>query len=238
MVPKRRAFWRLALVFLGAMAVGALLQSPLFSVESVAVSGGVLSAADVVDRTGLELPAGFFTIKTGRLTQKLLEDPKIASVKVSLGFPNRLKVALTPRVPVLAAPDSVSGRFALLGEDLVVVSLVDRLPRGVPVLNGLRGRPPAPGLKLASSRQLAAALAYWRAAGRVFGADKLSEVFADTEGRTTIYLRDGRRVIFGDIGNSSAKEEVLRALVKQLGDEGRKASELNLTDPDRPLIRS
>lgn len=237
MLPRRRAFWRLALVFLGAMAVGAFLQSPVFTVETVTVTGGILTAADVMDRTGLALPTSFFSIKTRYLTQKLAEDPRIKSAKARLGFPNRLEVLLTPRYPALAYPDPVTGQYALLGEDLVVISWVDRLPRGVPIVNGLTGRPPAPGGAAPASSQTESALGYWRVAKQAFGAEKLSEVFSDADGRATVYLRDGRRVIFGDLGNISTKEEVLLALVNQLKKEGRAASELNLIDPDRPVIR-
>lgn len=237
MAPRRRAFWRLALVFLGAMAAGAFMQSPLFTVESVTVTGGNLTASDVMARTGLELPINFFSIKTKQVAAKLAEDPGIARAEVKLGFPNRLEIVVTPRKPILAYPDPVTGQFALLAEDLVVVSLADRLPREIPVLNGLGGRPPAPGKAVPRSAQIESAIGYWRVAKEVFGAGELSEVFSDADGKTTVYLRDGRRVVFGDLGNISAKEEVLLALVKQLSKEGHRASELNLSDPERPLVR-
>jgi cell division protein FtsQ len=104
-LPQVQVGWRLislVMVALLCLTLYHLWNSPKYQVENVKVSGLQRISSDQVN-TDLQIAGQpIFTLNPGAIREQLLKDfPEFKSVAVSLGWPNKVSVNVSERLPVL-----------------------------------------------------------------------------------------------------------------------------------------
>lgn len=209
---RRRRLGRNTAIALAALApllllAWVLLASPLLAVRSVAVSGTtrltpaqVRAAADVVHGTPLA------RVDTGAVVRRVEALRQVAHVRVSRGWPSTLRLTVVERKPVAGVVDAKG--VTLVDPDGVLFAPAPALPPGVVRLQVAHPGPgdPTTRASLAVLADLPAAL---RGQLRILRAASPSSV--------TLVLRDGRRVLWGGVGDNDLKVQATAALLKMPG---------------------
>ena len=203
----KRVGWGLSvlapLVLLGWL----LLASPLLAVRTVAVTGTerltpaqVRAAADVVRGTPLA------RVDSGAIVRRVAALRAVAEVRVSRSWPSTLRVQVVEREPAVGVV-TASG-VTLLDAEGVPFAPVAALPPGVVRLQVARPGPADPTTR-AALRVLADLPQPMRGRVRIVRAASPSSV--------TLVLRDGRRVLWGGVGDTALKLQAAEALLKMPG---------------------
>jgi len=89
------------LAVIGVAALLLLLTEPRFTVETPVVTGNqYLDASQIIRQAGLD-QANIFLVRGDDIARRLSLIPQVKDVRVRLGLPNRLTIAITERQPVL-----------------------------------------------------------------------------------------------------------------------------------------
>jgi cell division protein FtsQ len=154
--------------------------------------------------------------------------PQVASVEVTRGWPDRVVVTVTERVP-LAVVDAGGQRMLVDADGVLFDTITGNPPAGVVPLVV-----PHAGPSDTATAAGLAALATLPHGVRT----KISEVTADSGSDVILTLTDGTTVRWGDGGDSAAKGRVLVALLAQL-DAGTlgKAGTIDVSAPDSVVLR-
>lgn len=133
-------------VILILMTLIALL--PQFTIESIKVEGTRLTNSEDVSAMAQGLvdrhfifdigpgPKQYFSLRYGTLEQEILERfPLIRDVTVKFRFPSTIAIRVDERVEILAV--RVSGGFALIDRDHIVLRVAETIDFDLPVLEGI-----------------------------------------------------------------------------------------------------
>jgi cell division protein FtsQ len=219
---RRRRVGRRVAIGLGALAplvlLGwLLLSSPLLAVRTVSVTGTtrltpaqVRAAADVVLGTPLA------RVDAGAVVRRVAALRPVDHVQVSRGWPRTLRIRIVERRPVAGI---VEGRgVTLLDAAGVAFAPAAALPPGVVQLQVARPGPQDPTTR-AALQVLGDLSQPMRARVRI--------VRAASPASVTLVLRDGRRVLWGGVGDTALKLQAAEALLKLPG---------SLYDVSRPEV--
>lgn len=217
--PSRRSSRRTVATLLVVLALlgGAawtLLWSPLTQVGAVTVSGVSRTPAAAVSRAAQpQLGTPLLRWDAAAVGARLRDQPYVASVSLVRGWPDRVEVVVTERVPVAAVPRG-PGRgqdeVSVVDADGAVITTAARAPAGLPVVEVAGPAGPA-ALEAASqvARSLPAALR----------ADVLS-VGASGRDDVVLRLREGSQVRWGGAESPRGKAAVLSLLRREAPDVG------------------
>lgn len=100
----RKVKWfKIAGVVVGAVfLIMVVLASPLFAVRSVRFEGTVYTSKATISKVTEKLKgASVFTVDTAAARQLLLDDPWVADVRITTGFPSSALVEVSERTPVV-----------------------------------------------------------------------------------------------------------------------------------------
>ena len=104
-LPQVRVGWRLISLVMVALLGAALYQlwnSPKYQVDNVKVSGLQRISSDQVNADLQVAGQPVFSLNPGAMREQLLKDfPEFKSVAVSVGWPNKVTVTVSDRLPVL-----------------------------------------------------------------------------------------------------------------------------------------
>lgn len=246
----RRSKWRRAVLWLGprwlslasALALSALslamLSSPLFRVEQVAVSSQSATAQEAMTRaTQLSQVVGhnIFLINTMRLAREVAEVPSVLSARVVPRLPNTVEIEIVERVPI-ATWRTTTGAFLVDDQGSL---LADAGQIGGPtnqaefVVRDTTGRELRLGDQinrraLLAARELAAALP---AVGL-----EVREVEYSAQG-LVLLTSVGWRVIFGETDALNAKLANLSAIVEMARAQQLAIALVDLRPKDRPFYQ-
>jgi cell division protein FtsQ len=213
---RARSRWRAAFFTLGGLAIvagvgWALLGNRVLVVRSVTVTGThlvspgqVIVAADVPPGTPL------LRVDAGAVSRRVEAIPQVASATVAKDWPDRLVIAVTERVPVMAVR-MAGGGYDLVDQTGVVVRWAKAQPAALPLL-----QTSLPGTALRGSAEVAAAagvlaeLSPWLAAQVT--AVQATPVAQGTE-QVTLDLRDGKTVQWGSPGDAAQKNREVAILL-------------------------
>lgn len=205
-VGKRAAYGVAGLVPL-ALLGWLLLASPLLSVRSVAVSGTsrlsadqVRAAADVVRGTPLA------RVDAAAVIRRVEALRAVAAVRVSRGWPSTLRVRVVERV-------AVAGIVGPAGVTLVDATGLPFAPAPVLPPGVVRLQVARPGATDPTTRAALAVLAELPQPMR----GRLRIVRAASPSSVTLVLRDGRRVLWGGVGDARLKAQAAEALLRMPG---------------------
>ena len=129
-LSKVAVFLLLALV--AGLAVW-LFRSPLLSVHQIEVAGATPQLAEEVTAlAGIEMGEPMVTVRPKEVEAAVAINPWVATVEVSLRWPQTITIEVTPRLPVAWAP--ADGTWALMGVDAVVLETAGAAGNTMPVL--------------------------------------------------------------------------------------------------------
>jgi len=216
--PWKTAFFATAAVAIAAVAIWALLESSLFVVRSVTVTGsGDVPSAEVIRAAGIAPGTPLVRVNSAAVARRVERLTQIRSARVSRHWPDSVVIAVTDRTPALAVASGTG--FALVDEFGVVVSHAPRQPPGLVLLT------PAP--PLASLRGSPAVMAAATVLGQLPRQirSEVTAVSATSPAAVTLHLRGGITVVWGSTSRAAVKAAELQILI------GSGASFYNLSDP-------
>ena len=216
--PWRAAFFALAGVAIIGGVAWALLGNRLFVVRSITVTGThLVSPAQVLAAADVPLGTPLTRVDPGAVTRRVEAIRQVASATVSEDWPDHLTIAVTERVPVLAAR-MAGGGYDLLDRSGVIVRVAAARPRGLPLfVTTLPGSAfdGDPGIAAAATvlTELTPALA--RSVSTVSVAQVLNEAGpASAAEQVTLSLDGGKTVVWGNPGNGAAKDREIQILFR------------------------
>ncbi len=205
----RAAFFALMAAAIVAGVAWALLESRLFVVRGVAVTGThLVTPAEV--RSAADVPAGLplIRVNTGAVTYRVEQIPQVQSAQVSREWPDQVLISVTERTLALAVPSGHD--FELIDKDGVVVESVSEQPLDMPVLDLPPGTQPS---ALRGSPDVYAAAMVVRELPRYL-ARSLVSVQAPSAGEVTLRLSHGVSIIWGGTDRAAEKAKELAVLMR------------------------
>ena len=216
-LSKLTIFLLLALV--AGLAVW-LFRSPLLSVHRIEVEGATPQLADEVTAlAGIEMGEPMVTVRPKEIEAAVSVNPWVASVDVSLRWPQTIMIVISPRLPVAWVPGD--GAWALMGVDAVVLETAGTAGKTMPVLQ----IDPSSTVVRDGGLAFVAALGPLQFPGAVLTQEG-EELWANVSGYT---VRLGRPI------DMEQKAAALLALLGKGIDPG---STINLLAPTRPAVIS
>ncbi len=229
---RKRRLWLccMALVILSA-AVWAAFFSPLLVVRSVEVLGAthtqpqaVIAASEVGEADNLLLLA------TSEVARRIERLPWITSAKVERILPGTVRVQVAERKPALVT--ALGGiRWTVDARGHVLSAQKDE---GLPVISGWID----PGLEVGDvidNPEGQGALKVWRALEGSLRQSVVAIVAPTTE-RISLTLENATVVRLGSATRLDAKQKVLRAVSRRLGQQGRTAAYIDVRVPTSPAV--
>ncbi|MCA1721920.1 MAG: FtsQ-type POTRA domain-containing protein [Actinobacteria bacterium] len=184
-----------------------LLSSPLLAVRKVSVTGTtvltptqVRAAADVSTGTPLA------RVDTDAVVRRVRALRPVAQVRVRRGWPGTLRVQVRERTPVAGLIDKTG--VTLVDGSGVPYAPANALPPGT-----VRLQVPTPGATDPTTRAALRVLADLPPNLRT----PLRIVRAASPSSVTLVLRDGRQVLWGGVGDTTAKAQAATALLRMPG---------------------
>lgn len=206
---RRWVAWKqlLALVVVLALVAGGVwvvFFSRYLAVQAVMVSGtGLLSADDV--RIAADVPDGrpLARIDLGAIERRVEVLAPVKDAEITRLWPDQVRIVVEERVPIAVV--DIGGRIRGMDDGGVIFRDYPRAPRNLPLVK-TTGRTGGEALSEAARvvSSLPAALAR-----------RVAYLAVVTVDQITLVLRDGRQVLWGSAEESTAKAEVLGALLDE-----------------------
>jgi cell division protein FtsQ len=211
-----RTRWRAAFFVLAGLAIvggagWALLGNRMLVVRSVTVSGThLLSTGQVTVAAGVPLGTPLLRVDAGAVTRRVEAIPQVASATVTKDWPDRLVIAVTERVPVMAVR-MAGGGYDLVDQTGVIVRWAQARPAALPLLNtSLSGAALRGSAEVAAAASVLAELS--PSLATQVTAVQAAPVAQGTE-QVTLDLRDGKTVRWGGPGDAAQKNRELAILL-------------------------
>lgn len=222
------------LVTLGVVAVlvwGAF-WSPLLRVRDVKLTGAEhTTAAEVAAAAGLGSEDNLLLLSSDEVVEAAKRLPWVADAEVQRRLPGTVKVRVVERRPALVVSLGLA-RWTVDARGHVLTTGAS--DSGLPVVGGVEVGSIKPGVKL-DAPVMREVLATWRSLPKRLAAD-VQAIFAPTLERISFTLVDGTQIRYGAAERLDAKNEVVLALRKQLSEEGKITSYIDVRVPTSPAI--
>lgn len=232
---RRRRTLRLLLASGALVALFLFLSSELFVVRNLTITGlERMTPAEVQAKAGLPRQVLVWQVWPWRVERQLRSHPRVASARVSISLPNRVRIAVTERQPV-AVFITGGGKSVEVDADGRVLAVWSRaaVPPG-PLVTGLALANPLPGQRLTRADAL---LAVRVAAGLGPAARaRVSEINLDAGGEVRLYTLEGVPVFLGIDETWAEKGKTLLAALSAVPD-ARQLAYVDLRSVKRPVIR-
>jgi cell division protein FtsQ len=207
----RAAFFALAGLAIVAGVAWALLGDRVFVVRSVTVTGThLVTPARVIAAADVPLGTPLLRVDAGSVTRRVEAISQVASATVTEDWPDRLVIAVTERVPVMAVR-MAGGGYDLVDPTGVIVRYTQARPAALPLFlttlpgSALRGAP-----SVTAAAAVLAELKPWLA--RQVAEVRATPVAAGPQ-QVTLDLRDGKTVRWGSTDNAAQKNRELAILL-------------------------
>lgn len=228
---------RLLLALLVLVAAYALLQSPVFRVAAVEVTGVLtLDPREVVAWAGLEgEPLQLWQVDPAAVERRLARHPRVEGARVRRVWPDRVVIELREReaVAYLVYHD----RWLAVDADGRVIDLLDRPPPGGVLLEA-----PAPPDMRVGNHVPDPLLPAVRTAAfvRQYGLDWVEAVRVTGEAPAVeLRLAGGVTAWFGSpLDRPERKLAVLHALWQEWAGRRQELAVVDVRDPERPVVRT
>ncbi|MCU1624624.1 MAG: peptidase [Frankiales bacterium] len=200
----RRLAWGAAGLVPLALIAWLVLGTSMLGVRKVVITGEHrLTAAEVARAVNVARGTPLARVDTAAVARRVRALDAVASVTVTRGWPDSLRVLVVERTAAVAVPDG--SRYALLDDQGVRFDIVSTPPRGVVRLEGTTD-PAAREAALTVVRDLPLALrrAVW-------------VVRASSPQQVSLVLRGNRVLVWGSTDQSAQKAAAALALLKLPG---------------------
>lgn len=190
--------------------------SNLLIVKNVEVRGNQVVATEIITETAqISLNTQLLRVPINNVVERLQTISQIGRAEVRRGWPSTLVIDVTERVPV-ALTDIPEGRF--LVDEAGFPYLLASTEVNLPLISG----PDDPSRLLSIS--------VWQSFPDWLKAEIVS-TNADDASSVSMMMTSGRKVIWGDVNQSSEKSAVLKVLRRMAG------STYDVSTPQVPVIR-
>lgn len=225
--------FRIALALFALFLAGyAFLQSPIFSLREVRLSGNDhLTLDDVIAQAGLVMGTNLLEVDPRRVARSLEQSPVIAQVRVARRFPATLLIQITERRPVAYLP-AERGFWTVDAEGRILYR-VETLNKPMPLLTTSPPVAPAEGHVLDEPHVLAALR--FVSALSLRGLAQLAEVHAAARG-IRAYTADGITVDLGLEGDMKEKAGVLETLLAKAAEGNVRITRIDVRHPRSPVV--
>jgi cell division protein FtsQ len=228
----RRILLRLSIGAVVLLSPWVLFASPLLRVRAVEVTGAEHTEIEEVVRAAqLDNGDNLLLLSADEVIGKVRALPWVSSVELDRMLPGTVRIRIEERRPALILSLGAA-RWTLDAHGRVLDS--GTVASDLPVLAGVQVGTVSPGVDLKTA-EATGALRVWRSLPAGLAED-VEAVFAPTVERITVVLSDGTQVRYGAPENMAAKNEVLRALRKQLAADGSLATYIDIRVPSRPAV--
>ncbi|OLT25401.1 cell division protein FtsQ [Actinomadura sp. CNU-125] len=211
-----------ALLVLGVLGAvtWVLLGSRLLVVRHVEVTGTELAPRDrITAAAGVDLGVPMARLDTGEIRARVERLREVESADVERHWPGTVRIVVDERVPV--AMFEHGGRYHRIDGHGVVVADGTTRPSGLPVLSvGAPG--PSDAATLAALEVLTVLPDSLRGL--------VTEVEAPAPAAVTLYLKDGRTIVWGAAERAEEKVRLLEALQRTAA--GRAVQRVDVSSPD------
>lgn len=229
---KRKLVGVLATVGLAALLVWTVFWSPLLRVRDVKLTGARhTTAAEVAAAADLGSEDNLLLLSSDEVVAAAKRLPWVADAEVERRLPGTVKVKVVERKPSLVVSLGLA-RWTIDARGHVL-STGSSEP-GLPVVGGVEVDTIKPGVKL-TEPVMREVLAAWRSLPKRLARD-VQAIFATSLERISFTLVDGTQIRYGAAERLDAKNEVVLALRKQLAEEGRAASYIDVRVPTSPAV--
>lgn len=214
----------ICVVALAATAVAAT-YTPLFAAGDIRLRAPAgIARSDVLSIARVDGRSNVFHLDTSAVERRLEDDPRILEARVTTSLPNRIAIAIEPRIAVAV----VGSPEALVGADGVVIG--PAAPTAdLPVLRTANGRPLDPA-GLGTAAAVAGALDPGLR-------DDVGAVVVAADGTLRVRLATGFSATLGDATELEAKAASLAALLAWIQEEGVTVVSADLTVPGSPTAK-
>lgn len=241
---RQRAQYRKYVIKIAAAIVAVLVvvfgcifiyRSDLLAVENVTVSGvSHLTDQEVTQLAAVPDDSTLLRLDSDGIAQRLCEHPWVQSVHVVRKFPNTVELNVTERQAGAAVKIS-SKSIWVISTDGVWLSAATKADwknsRRIVGVNETAANPVA-GAECTDEGILNALKVYDSLSSTLL--DQVKQISAESSVKTTLTLKSGVTVAFGDASDLELKEADINALLQE--HEG-KISYINVRVPDRPTYR-
>ncbi len=236
---KSRGLFRRLLRFFAAVsllcAAAAFPASALFDLEAVSVAGNVtVPSEEVLGRAAVGPGLNAFRVNAGLIRKRLLEDPRIRRVSVTMTFPSRVLLTIAERTP--AAAVAVGEAYFRVSADGVALAAAED-PESLPIVVADRLNPDdvVVGKVMHSSDA--------RLGSRIAGSlpasirDRVAGVYLDGAGEASLALRGGVTVRLGGHAGIDERLEMVPDVLDAIATRGLVVDSVDLRVPGNVVVR-
>ena len=225
---RRRALAATAGLLVLALAGWLLWFGPVLAVRTVQVDGvGPGLAERVTAAAGIRPGTPLLRVDVDATADRVGTLPRVADVEVARGWPDRVVLTVTERLPVAVIDEA--GRRRLLAADGVSFDVEGQIPDGVVPLDV-----PTPGPDDAATSAALAAVAALDADVRA----RVERASGPGPEDITLTLTDGTSVTWGGPAHAATKAAVLSALLDQIAaGDVEPAGVIDVSAPDAVVLR-
>lgn len=222
---RRWLAWRTLTVAVVLVAVAVGLVWLFYFSSALAVSGATVAGASGPQaqqvRRAAQVPLGtpLATVPLDAIDARVENLPFVRKADVSRSWPDKVRIAVTQRVPVAVVERA--GAYSALDDQGVLFHRYASRPAGLPVVHTTAG---VHADALAEAAKVAGVLPRWLAR-------KVAYVDVRTVDQINVHLRNGKDVLWGSADDSADKAKVIAVLLRH------KASFYDVSVPGQPVMR-
>lgn len=226
-MPGPRLNWWETIIFSIIILVAGfiLVSSPLFEIDTITVEGNLhLQAEEIRSASGIVPGTNIFQAQTREAEDRLEALPAIRKAELVREFPSTVRIIVEERVPVALL--NIHGEFWEVDVEGVPVRKKGKGWDGLPVITGVQfGNP-----NLQRTLEAVEKLPKEVVAG-------LSEVWFGNDLRLILYTFDGIEIRLGQLEHLEQKGVLLLEVLALVRDDGRKVEYIDLSEPDKPVVK-
>lgn len=220
----RKYLWeKIFFAFVLLLAAFVLLDSPLFEVKEVVVTGNrQLPAAKVIELSGIVPGTNIFKQNLKEARGRICALPLVKEVIICRDFPSRIVINVRERQPLALLP--TPGGFVQVDSEGVCLQ-EGKINDSYPVITGFPVSPLAPGETVQDEGLRAALQVVDRFPETLL--KELSEVHINGQGQMFLYTLEGVECRLGSAGNLEQKLALLQQILRQV--HGRRIAYIDLS---------
>jgi cell division protein FtsQ len=218
-------------MFAVALLAAMLLQTPIFSVNTISLVGSTHYSPDDVQQSVDLDGRPLISLPVEQVESQIEQMPWIASASIQKIWPNEVKVSVTERVPVALTPAD-GGWYVVDASGRVLAQAVSRPTNLLAIVDA--GDIEGPGSTLDPRFNDAMAVA---ALVPVELVAQIEGVIADQDGSVRLAMTSGVIVKMGEATNIPAKYQALATVLRQIDDVA-KVAEIDVRAADTPVVVS
>lgn len=224
------------ILLLAAGAYAAAIETSLFAVRTIAISGGSPRVeAEVRKALAPELGRSLLRIDAAALERTAAAIPAVISVRLDRSFPNTLRVRIKPERAVLLLRRAQAS-WVVSARGRVLREIGNPRRSSLPRLWVPKGTPVRTGATLGRYTGMLAAAAVAPIARDAFPGGVRSVLSSGTQ--LTLVLGAGPQIRLGDIGDLRLKLAIAKRIMRIAGPGASTNAYIDVSVPERPVLGS